>query len=599
MFYIDNLANKVISSALIPIVVSATGHRFINNNKDELERVYKSLNAVFDELQQTYPNSPIILMSPLAEGADRIISEVAYSRGHSIYIILPMEVEQYKRTFKDSSARVEFDNLIDKYMQRSSNKIIDITEKFYLKTNNSSTSNDIAYLKAAEYMANNSQILIALWDGTEQEASVGTYKTVTLMRRNYYKDDNSLVDVDDVVEGGTIYHIPVEREINSITRSTINKNFYKSITSEKVFIREVLESTSSPSIEENRVLEVCRQIETFNKDIKKNRKQITSRLNDNFKKNLFLLDEDDLINFTDPLSVIAYRYEIADQLAICYHKRRDKVLKYFWIIALAGVFFFNAYCNIDFFQTRIVLMLYPGVILSNYILFRIIDNSKSHQKYIDYRVLAEGLRIQLFWAMAQINEKVINYYLLNQCNEFNWVRCAIRTSLIAIDNSKYKEVDAVYSIRKIKKCWLDAEKIYYDSTIKKNSNLSKIGSKVTNLIYFLGMLIVFFLALYDPYISVFNKNVRGVLFILVGLIPLITTIYKDKIDKNVSIGVINQYLWVNKRLSKMATELDRCISNNDIDKCQSILIQIGKESLVENATWAFFYKEKAPKVPQA
>src|SRR5207249_3830010 len=50
-------------------------------------------------------------------------------------------------------------------------------------------------------------------------------------------------------------------------------------------------------------------------------------------------------------------------------------------------------------------------------------------KYLDYRALAEGLRIQFFWQLADLKDSVADYYMRKQKSELDWIRNAVRTSM--------------------------------------------------------------------------------------------------------------------------------------------------------------------------
>ena len=47
-------------------------------------------------------------------------------------------------------------------------------------------------------------------------------------------------------------------------------------------------------------------------------------------------------------------------------------------------------------------------------------------KYQDYRALAEGLRVQLYWRLAGVHESASDHYLRRQRGELEWVRQALR-----------------------------------------------------------------------------------------------------------------------------------------------------------------------------
>jgi hypothetical protein len=70
--------------ARIPIVLGVVGHRDIH--PEARESLIQALNRLFDEFDKAYPNSPKVLLSPLAPGADQLAAEVAlYVNGDRKY----------------------------------------------------------------------------------------------------------------------------------------------------------------------------------------------------------------------------------------------------------------------------------------------------------------------------------------------------------------------------------------------------------------------------------------------------------------------------------------------------------------------------------
>ncbi len=62
-----------------PLVVAVTGHRDIV--PAEVAGIQALTRAFFSDLLEQFPELPIQLMSPLAEGAGRIVAQVALALG--------------------------------------------------------------------------------------------------------------------------------------------------------------------------------------------------------------------------------------------------------------------------------------------------------------------------------------------------------------------------------------------------------------------------------------------------------------------------------------------------------------------------------------
>ena len=74
-----------------------------------------------------------------------------------------------------------------------------------------------------------------------------------------------------------------------------------------------------------------------------------------------------------------------------------------------------------------VLLCYPIVWAAAYVIIYIRANRGDYQnKRQDYRALAEGLRVQFFWSLAELPDSVADHYLSKQRSELDWIRKALQ-----------------------------------------------------------------------------------------------------------------------------------------------------------------------------
>src|ERR1019366_4670803 len=113
-----------------------------------------TVRQILEQLQADYRHTSLVLLSALAEGADCLVAQVALDLGIRLIVPLPMPKEDYKREFTSDDGRAEFDRLL----QRAE-------KSFPSPTLGESDSNAQRYAQVGAYIARNSQILLALWDG--------------------------------------------------------------------------------------------------------------------------------------------------------------------------------------------------------------------------------------------------------------------------------------------------------------------------------------------------------------------------------------------------------------------------------------------------
>ena len=119
----------------------------------------------------------------LAEGADRLVARAVldYNNTSSLEVVLPFSLSEYKKTFKNPNDK-EFVELFQKAKRIISTETItryseqNLSE--YIKTHPYESKelpgkND-AFKSAGMYMVDNSDLLIALWDGKTNHGKGGT-----------------------------------------------------------------------------------------------------------------------------------------------------------------------------------------------------------------------------------------------------------------------------------------------------------------------------------------------------------------------------------------------------------------------------------------
>src|SRR4051794_19552955 len=103
----------------LPLVIGVTGHRDLREiDVPELERQVASLIMT---LRADYLGNdsevPIIILSSLAEGADRLVARVGLAHGARLIAPLPLPVDEYRRDFDPGIVPgnvSEFDDLLER-----------------------------------------------------------------------------------------------------------------------------------------------------------------------------------------------------------------------------------------------------------------------------------------------------------------------------------------------------------------------------------------------------------------------------------------------------------------------------------------------------
>ena len=97
-------------SYAVPFIVAVTGHRDLV--PDEMPILRSRVRDCLFSLRYEYPSRIIVVMSSLADGADRLVAEEALQLGMPLSVVLPMPRALYEEDFTAES-REQFARLCD------------------------------------------------------------------------------------------------------------------------------------------------------------------------------------------------------------------------------------------------------------------------------------------------------------------------------------------------------------------------------------------------------------------------------------------------------------------------------------------------------
>ncbi len=93
----------------LPLIVAVTGHRDLLAS--EIPNIRAPVKDLLVWLTDQYPDRRLCVMSPLAEGADRLVAEEALALGINLNVPLPMPRAMYLEDFDIAESREQFEIL--------------------------------------------------------------------------------------------------------------------------------------------------------------------------------------------------------------------------------------------------------------------------------------------------------------------------------------------------------------------------------------------------------------------------------------------------------------------------------------------------------
>ena len=158
------------------VQVGVTGHRPNRLSRQpaadlprQCEQVLKAIAALASSAhdRRLYsPEPPLLrILSPLAEGADRIVARAGLALGADLQCPLPFHVAEYCRDFEDAASCEEFHALLAK-------------ASAVFQIEGSRAAEDAAYERVGRLVLEQSDLLIAVWDGEPAAGRGGTTQIV-------------------------------------------------------------------------------------------------------------------------------------------------------------------------------------------------------------------------------------------------------------------------------------------------------------------------------------------------------------------------------------------------------------------------------------
>ena len=561
----------------VPLIVAVSGHRDLR--PAEVPRICELVREFLCELRDTCPDRVISVMSPLAEGADRLVAEQALALGMPLTVLLPMPMELYVQDFATAESRAEFERLCA--------AAVDV---FQLPITPGNATASIAspgpnrsrqYAQLGVFLCAHCHVLLALWDGKPSEQLGGTAQVV-----RFHHDDvmpgytpqaasNRLVLTDD--ESDLVYHIVCSRDRPD------------GAPAEGLRPLEVAWFTTDdkqPRVREMpaRHRQVFLRTNEFSRDAVANAAAIEA---DKYP----LLTPEQAAMMPAGLRDIDQVYCAADVLAIHYQKRVLLALRATHVcVWLTGVAYLS-YTDLSADRFLLFILLALMVVASGVNIMA--RRGDWHRKYLDYRTLAEGLRVQFYWAAAGVTSGTVSKFahdnfLQMQDPDLGWIRNVMRVAGTECDIAPNQDPEGVrFAIRD----WIGDAKGgqlgYYSrkggERVRKHQDTQRLGrfglwgSAVT-------LLVLLFIGAGVPE-SVRVPLVFGMGFVLLGI-----GVRQSYAQGTAESELIKQYEFMHRIFHNARRRIDAAADDRERRR---ILKLLGDAALEEHAEWILMHRERS------
>lgn len=308
------------------------------------------------------------------------------------------------------------------------------------------------------------------------------------------------------------------------------------------------------------------------------------------KKEVFFKDRDECSeefthitgNITDPtLKVIDELYGAADVLSIKNAQKHQRILL---ALSVIGTLITMAFLLYDEAELHGLILACTVMILFLFYIRKKANNLDYHRKYIEYRVLAETLRVQFFLSVAGVQKQVKDILPWFIRQGLPWIEDILKT----LPEMKNHERNPIINF------WILDQRTYHNGALEKAQNKKNRDNRTTRIVIAITIIAYIVTLLFEIFIYAQNPGnvdvnaVRAILKIVVGTmsaVTLFTSSYYGKLSLTYTIKD-------HKRMIALYDNAEKEISKKG--ETEEILIELAREFLIENSTWYSYQTKNKP-----
>ncbi len=367
----------------VPLLVGVVGHRDLV--PDEVPVIRDAAERVLRALRDAQPDVPVKLLSGQAEGADLVVADVAHGLGIDVIALLPFTAAQCRADLTSDTAR------------------------------------DRQFERTGDLIAQQCSLLIAIWDGLDTEHRAGTARSIEQRRgRTDAAADGSPVQPDGMffaADNDLMYEIRCSRlDPGGAGSGAAGVRVIGFVTGDTTF--GGVENGIPPMLATllTRTAEFNRDASEYGARIAERDRPLSSAAPQPVSGALLYLDQ---------------LFGAADWLAVHFRRCFTRALAArFSLLALMAFLLLTFKKSPDdlygFLSIVVVLLVFVlGWQLAFWARRRSWD-----RRYLDYRALAESLRVDFYWELSGVRARFDDAFahesfLQKQDAQIEWMRAAM------------------------------------------------------------------------------------------------------------------------------------------------------------------------------
>ena len=569
-------------SAHVPLLIGVTGHRDLVSQETELLR--DAVRRWLAHVRDRFPAAPLRVLSSLSPGADLLVAEEALAIGLECIAVLPFPVELCRADFEDPADFERFELVLGRCRER----IVCPLRKHL-------TPADIAapgagrtaqYAAAGEAIASSAFIVLALWDGRPPHHPAGTARTVEfrLLLRTWL-DDGSKPAQQELLANlppDFVYHIVASRRSSGPAPGLVPLQAGYRSRPDGPFEAELPPVASL----------IAERTAELNRDLRRHAARTPKRR----------VDEGIIGELADPppsVASVASLFEAIDSVATRMHRAVLFKVKVTAILtALMGAAFLMYSHSDPASRWELAIFVFLGAFLLLIGGDLVVRSKHLQRRHLEARALAEGLRVEVFWAIAGVHgpgaTPSAHRSILKQADPgLEWIPNALRGASLMLLEVRHTGIPGGidFAIHR----WIGSDAAsdsrseqlhYFWRAARKRERHTLIAEAAVSTSIAIGLLVTLVLVggrrgWVDAY--------RLPLLFAMGFLPLLAGVLENSVQKTAGRELRRQYEYMYEVFRSARDRLLRASSDSER---RTILSLLGRAALAEHAEWLFLHRDR-------
>jgi hypothetical protein len=619
----------------LPLVIGVTGHRDLR--AEDRPRLEQEVAAVLETLRRDYlPDSdtPVVMLSALAEGADQLVTRVALAHGARLIAPLPLPPEEYRRDFEPGlapGAAQEFDRLLAQAETAPVMPFADGASLDSVRANPDRRAQQ--YRSVGAFIVQHCHVLIALWDGDDRDMAPGGTAEIVDCKRNGIPPSvtGSARAALDASEIGPVIHVVTPRVKNpdvAIEVRPWGKAAIRIARDKRK--RGHGQVVPTPEEREAHAWEAFIALNKLTARYNKEAAELAARADGEGRKRKSIADlfwTSDSNKRPDQEAAVQRAiataprwcavYAAADVLAQTWQKRFRSDWFHLFLLGVGALAVFELKAH--FFHHHVWLLIAYGVLLLTLFgLLRFALLAQHQERFLDYRALAEALRVATYWKLAGVgtgrmqddaSTSISSAYPIKQPSELAWVKVCLRTlelldtvgettaAPVALDRAGYDW---------LRNLWIGGQLEYFTATSHSYHRTAEIREHISLVLLFMSPVIAAALLYFyyfgggaDPD-SIWHYDGPGhhLLVFGIGVLAAVAAAIVGYTEQLALKAQARQYDRMRALFERAHLVLPEDFAATTPQFAQAMFIEIGCEAMKENAEWVSIYRQRPIRAPQ-